>query len=121
MGAYCLPALFLLSLSLPSCAHADPIVSDQVSIAQTDEDALVQQAMQAIISNHLTKVRQECLAIDVDSQSAKTVLLDVREHHGDDCPGDPATEPHIFTIKIDRSSGKMASDAKLPGTFKPLK
>ena len=40
--------------------------------------------------------------------------VELREHHGGKCGGDPGTAPRLFDVIVDRTNGQMASDAADP-------
>lgn len=49
-------------------------------------------------------------------------VVDVVEKHGGSCPGDPQTQPRLFSVSVDKKTHKMESDINDPegGTLSPL-
>ncbi|EBY0373019.1 hypothetical protein DUP93_09835 [Salmonella enterica subsp. enterica serovar Toulon] len=49
-------------------------------------------------------------------------VVNVIEKHGGSCPGDPQTQPRLFSVSVDKKTHKMESDINDPedGTFSPL-
>ncbi|EMO7864347.1 hypothetical protein WDR94_001379 [Citrobacter amalonaticus] len=49
-------------------------------------------------------------------------VVDVVEKHGGSCPGDPQTQPRLFSVSVDKTTHKMESDINDPeeGVFSPL-
>ncbi len=106
--------------ALSTDQHADAVVAPQLSQA-TDDSSKIDQVRKAIVRNHLTSLKSQCLLFDVDSNDPDATFVDVRERHGGQCGGDPSVEPRLFTIRIDRKTGKMSTDARSDtGEFKPL-
>jgi hypothetical protein len=98
-----------------------PVTQD--ASGSQDEAAVVKRVMAAITKNHLTKVDQNCLALSfVEGDPTGAMNIDVREHHGDGCPGDPETEPHLFQVRVDKKTNHILTDANsVSGKFKRLK
>ncbi|EOY5095380.1 hypothetical protein ACP3A9_003728 [Citrobacter amalonaticus] len=49
-------------------------------------------------------------------------VVNVVEKHGGSCPGDPQTQPRLFSVSVDKTTHKMESDINDPeeGVFSPL-
>ncbi|EGT3575888.1 hypothetical protein F6R83_23365 [Citrobacter amalonaticus] len=49
-------------------------------------------------------------------------VINVVEKHGGKCPGDPQTQPRLFSVSVDKTTHKMESDINDPeeGVFSPL-
>lgn len=41
-------------------------------------------------------------------------LVDIVEKHGGDCPGDPETQPRLFSVYVDQKTKQMISDRDDP-------
>lgn len=41
-------------------------------------------------------------------------LVDIVEKHGGDCPGDPETQPRLFSVYVDQKTKQMISDKDDP-------
>jgi hypothetical protein len=98
-------------------------VSSTGTLAQSDENRTVLAVSQAIRRNKLTKLADECISYQFDGSSSNDdFLVDVRENHGNPkCGGDPSTAPRLFTVRVSRRTGEMATDAHSPsGEFHPL-
>lgn len=50
-------------------------------------------------------------------------VVNVVEKHGGNCPGDPQTQPRLFSVSVDKRTHKMQSDINDPedGTLSPLR
>ena len=75
----------------------------------------------AIRSNHLSGIPEECLDFAREESLPPMVSYAVREHHGESCPGDPATSPRLFSVAADTVTWALSTDAGSPtGTMRPL-
>jgi len=89
----------------------------------SEEDKTVLAVSNAIRKNHLTDRQDECLAFQFNPNPKKDFfLVDVREnHHYAKCGGDPNTSPRLFSVMVDKKSGKMSTDqGSTDGAFHPL-
>jgi hypothetical protein len=100
----------------PSASSAD--------VAQApDDDAAVIARVGAVIRKHrLTTLRDACLDYRIDDSDGATAVIDVYEKHDATCGGDPETSPRLFSFKLDRDSGQLATDALdlADGDFQPI-
>lgn len=88
--------------------------------AVKDEGQAVRLAASAVQRHRLTQVPARCLRFDVSPIKPDGYRVDVIEHHDESCGGDPQTGPRLFSIAIDRHTGKMTTDADHAGEFRPL-
>lgn len=97
--------------------------SGQPDDGQSAEDRTLLGVSKVIRSANLTQLSDVCLAYQFDENpSGDAYLVDVRENHRDaSCGGDPQTEPHLFTVKVDKHTQAMWTDQGSPGAFRPIK
>ena len=73
----------------------------------------VKSAKQVTIKYKLTSRPMECLIYKMaDKKYEGKIIVDVREKHGGQCGGDPATSPRAFSIAFDEKNKEVWSDAK---------
>jgi len=73
----------------------------------------VKSAKQVTIKYKLTSRPMKCLIYKTaDKKFEGKIIVDVREKHGGQCGGDPATSPRAFSIAFDEKNKKVWSDAK---------
>ncbi|MCG0458849.1 hypothetical protein L6R44_22550 [Enterobacter cloacae complex sp. ECC445] len=72
----------------------------------SENDEMVLKAYDAIRDYHLTPVKGECLAFDIDSSNDAYVLIPVRENHSKpECGGDTGASAKLFDLRISKSDG----------------
>ncbi len=89
----------------------------------SDEDRTVLAACAAVKKYALTTLAPECVMYQFDGTSDPAAyVVQVQENHDNPkCGGDPATAPRLFTLKVDRKTGLMETDAGgIPGQFHAL-
>lgn len=79
-----------------------------------DEQAAVAQVSATVTSHKLTTLKPECLSYVPYPRDAQAIIVDVHELHNAGCGGDPDVAPRLFTIEVDRASGRMRTDATDP-------
>jgi hypothetical protein len=120
--------LFTLAgfLLLAGCTKPDPPVpanppAETANTKETEEDRAVLEVSKAIRGSHLTALADECLSYRFDDSAKESELVEVRENHQSAvCAGDPNLSPRLFSVKIDRRSRQMSTDAGSPGEFHPM-
>ncbi|WP_449551247.1 hypothetical protein [Lelliottia amnigena] len=85
-------------------------------------DEMVLKAYDAIHVNHLTSVKGECLAFDIDDSNDSYVLIPVRENHSKpQCGGDTGTSAKLFDLRIRKSDGRIyTNQGSDPDDFRAL-
>lgn len=85
-------------------------------------DEMVLKAYDAIHDNHLTSVKGECLAFDVDDSNDGYVLIPVRENHSKpQCGGDAGASAKLFDLRIRKSDGLIyTNQGSDPDDFRAL-
>ena len=94
------------------------------SVAGPDgKDNFIARAKEAAVKYKLTARPMECLIFEVAEEKYEgKILVDVRENHGGNCGGDPATSPRAFSIAFDDKTNEVWSDANsLLGQLEKLK
>lgn len=88
----------------------------------SENDEMVLKAYDAIHDNHLTSVKGECLAFDVDDSNDGYVLIPVRENHSKpQCGGDDGTSAKLFDLRIRKSDGQVyTNQGSDPDDFRAL-
>lgn len=83
---------------------------------------MVLKAYDAIHDNHLTSVKGECLAFDIDNSNDGYVLIPVRENHSKpQCGGDAGTSAKLFDLRIRKSDGQIyTNQGSDPDDFRVL-
>ena len=88
--------------------------SSLVSILESKEEWFAK-AVAAVSRNKLTVLKPGCYGSTVDKENAKYLELTFREIHNDECGGDPMVEPRLFSLHIDKKSGRIWADVPPPG------
>ena len=92
------------------------------------DDRLIDRVI-AAIQHHLTTARTETLTFSCfDSNDGKFREVDVRENHAVVPKADPNTAPRLFTVRADKKTGGLSTDAthidgktfSYDGDFRPL-
>jgi hypothetical protein len=104
---HCLASLLLLASTSAFCRQVN-----------TEADA-IKLATNAIHKFHLTTLKDECGAIDVNEKPAYFELI-VRERHTQDCGGSRETGPRLFTVRVRKRDGRLTSDVYDGTSYKPL-
>ena len=124
------PVALLSLLLLSGCDEHSPL-REQIpatkqqpatpQLPRGEQDAIVM-ASAAVKRHRLTALPDRCLSYLLESERSGYVV-DVHENHtGTSCGGDPNTAPRLFTIRINKKTGVMSTDAgSLDGTFRTLK
>ncbi|MBV8044014.1 hypothetical protein [Pluralibacter sp.] len=88
----------------------------------SENDEMVLKAYDAIRDYHLTSVKGECLAFDIDSSNDAYVLIPVRENHSKpECGGDTGTSAKLFDLRISKSDGLIyTNQGSDPDDFRVL-
>lgn len=106
----------------PQDLNAPSLSGAGTRVSQEAEDRTLLAVSRRIRRAHLTSRPDSCLAFRFDSTTSKRdYLVDVRENHlHPECEGDPQTQPHLFTVKVNRRTGRMYVDSRAAGVFYPL-
>ena len=116
--------LFLLAVALlgvGGSVHGKP---------KSPDDRLIERVITAIQHHHLTTVRIEALMFScADSNDGKFREVDVRENHEVLPKTDPHTAPRLFTVRADKRTGVLSTDAtridgkifSYDGDYRPLR
>ena len=91
--------------------HFPPLPAAARGIKAADQ--AVSQVIQSIERHKLTILKTECLMFMAEKTNTG-YTVDVLEKHNAQCGGDLGTAPRLFSYEIDRSSGKMKTDAAAP-------
>lgn len=83
------------------------------------EDVAIKRATDAIHKFHLTTLKDECGAVDVNEKPAYFEIV-VRERHTRNCGGSPETGPRLFTVRVRKRDGQLTSDVYDGTSYKPL-
>lgn len=106
-----LPALALLgAMSCAAAAAAGPVKS---------QEEAVRLVIAAVHRFKLTTLRDGCWLMDVTEKPAY-FDLDIREVHTPGCGGEPAVEPRLFTVRVNKRHGSMTSDVYDGVYYRPL-
>lgn len=95
------------------------------------DDQLIDHVKQAVITHHLVD-HPDCIDYEITRKVQKGIdEVTLRSHGGDlpggiKCEGDPNVSPRLFDVLVDRSDGKIATNADdpsepFPDGFKMLK
>ncbi len=105
-------SVFLITL-LGFANLASASVDANVTDIPTTGDAAILKTSQAIRESHLGNRPDDCYSYKIASQTKKYYEVEVNEfHHHRECPGDPESFPHLFSVRISRVNGKVSTDAK---------
>lgn len=83
------------------------------------EDEALKLATYAIHRFHLTTLKDECGAADVNEKPAYFEIV-VRERHTQDCGGSLETGPRLFTVRVRKRDGQLTSDVYDGTSYKLL-
>src|SRR5262249_23317166 len=82
---------------------------------QAQEDKIILDVANTIRRRQLTKLADDCLSYNLDSSEKEDYVVSVHENHRDPkCGGDPQTSPRLFSIRVNRKTGAMSTDAGSP-------
>ncbi len=128
--------LTVAMLAIAGCSHDDQAASSgtpasAASVAEAEgppkpvvatEDDAVKLVSAAIARNKLSTLAPECLSYIHYPSDQQGYVVDVHELHDAHCGGDPNVSPRLFTVEVDRMSGRMETDAADPaaGLFHPI-
>ena len=105
-------SVFLITL-LGFATLASASVDSNVADVPTTGDAAILKTSQAIRESHLVNHPGDCYSYKIVSQTKKYYEVEVNEFHNHrECPGDPDSFPHLFSVRISRLNGKISTDAK---------
>ena len=79
-----------------------------------NDAAAVAQVAATVASHQLSTLKPDCLSYVPYPRDAQAIIVDVHELHNAGCGGDPDVAPRLFTIEVDRASGRMRTDATDP-------
>ncbi len=65
---------------------------------------------QTIEKFKLSSRKRECTTVSIWGNDTQTLTVEVRENHTPECGGDPETSPRLFTLEINKNTGKAYSD-----------
>ena len=109
----------------PGPVPTGPTVGSQAVTVPVDpsvEDATLLAVSKALRSSKLLTLPDACYAYRFDPAPGQNVyVVDVLENHSHaECGGDPQTQPHLLTVRIDKKTRAMSQDLHSPGDFRPL-
>ncbi|HEV7775572.1 MAG TPA: hypothetical protein VGO76_01835 [Luteibacter sp.] len=128
--------LTVAMLAIAGCSHDDHATppaapASAASIAEAEgppkpvvatEDDAVKRVSAAIARDKLSTLAPECLSFIHYASDQQGYVVDVHELHDAHCGGDPNVAPRLFTVEVDRMSGRLETDAADPaaGLFHPI-
>ncbi len=123
--AACTAAILMVACGRTPAPKAGPDAGPpaRVDAPASAEDRTVLAASEAVRKYALTTLAPECVSYQFDGISDPAAyVVQVREDHDNPkCGGDPAVAPRLFTLKVDRKTGAMETDAGgIPGEFHAL-
>lgn len=87
--------------------------SNSVEQPPTEDSSLLQ--VEEVIKAHKLVPNAACVNYLLTKNAEPGVdLVDIVEKHGGDCPGDPETQPRLFSVYVDQKSKQMISDKDDP-------
>ena len=90
------------------------IAATTPAVAAYTEDQLLDRVHSAVVSHHLY-AHPSCIDYTITRKVRPGIdEVQLREHHGGKCIGDPDTEPRIFDVIVDRKTGELATNAAHP-------
>ena len=109
----------------PASAPSPPAPSTPRSDAPVDasvEDNTLLAVSKALRNARLLNRPDACYAYRFDSAPGRgAYVVDVMENHRHaECGGDPGTQPHLFTVHVDKTTRVISQDVHTPGDFQPL-
>ena len=94
-----------LSVSVGLIAATTP------ALAAYTDDQLVDRVHRAVVSHRLYAY-PSCIDYTITRKVRPGIdEVELREHHGGKCIGDPDTDPRIFDVIVDRKTGELATNA----------
>ena len=113
----CRPQTRIVAVLLAASSWLAPTVGNA---AGAEENRWLDRAQAIILRHHLLKpadLRCATLVYGVES-TPKLAGISVLERHGHGCPGDPDTSPRMFTLDIDKTTGRATWDRD--GDMRPI-
>jgi hypothetical protein len=109
-------------VSVTAPATTAPVNATARTLLVANEDAAIKLISEVIQKHHLTSLRSDCLSFMPEEEGATTYSVEVHENHTPPCEGDPDTSPRLFSFKVDRTNGKLSTDATDPadGEYQPI-
>lgn len=96
-------------------AGCSPISTAEKQRSAPEPDALIARAEKAVREYNLSEVKPACMKfIAATEPFQRFPTVDVHEVHNQECGGDAATSPRIFSVAFDDNTGAVWSDAKSP-------
>ena len=90
------------------------IAATTPAFAVYTDDQLIDRVHRAVVSHHLYAY-PSCIDYTITRKVRPGVdEVELREHHGGKCIGDPDTGPRIFDVIVDRKTGELATNAAHP-------
>ena len=83
------------------------------------ENEAIKLATDAIHKFHLTTLKDECGAVDVNEKPAYFDIV-VRERHTQRCEGSVEAGPRLFTVRVRKRDGRLTSDVYDGTNYRPL-
>ena len=106
-----LAALVFVAISfLPGCTPApDPDATTKalVNIVKTDK-------------KYTDWAKIECLQFIVNEQNDKHTDIEMREKHGNGCPGDPDISPVVDRFRIEKATGTILRYQVIEDEYEPV-
>ena len=92
------------------CSPVSPVDEQR---SASERDALIARAENAVREYKLSEAKLTCMKFVVATEPFQRFpTVDVHEVHNQECGGDPATSPRIFSVAFDDKTGAVWSDAK---------
>ena len=96
-------------------AGCSPVSAVDEQHSASEQDALIARAERAVREYQLSEVKLACMKFVVATEPFQRFpTVDVHEVHNQECGGDPATSPRIFSVAFDDKTGAVWSDARSP-------
>ena len=117
--------LALLSCTRPQAvvpAPKSPTATNPEALPAATEDETLLAVSKGLRSHRLLARPDQCYAYRFDPAPGQpAAVVDVQENHGHvECGGDPQTQPHLFTVRMDKTTHALSADVRSPGIFEPL-
>ncbi|WP_171833462.1 hypothetical protein [Lichenicola cladoniae] len=82
---------------------------------------LVEHLRRVVVDEGLTHDRKDCLLFIINGNDPPDASrLQVMEKHSGSCPGAKGELPKLFTVRVNRLTHTVQTDAGTTGTFHPL-
>ncbi|WP_233598531.1 hypothetical protein [Erwinia sp. 198] len=90
-----------------------PVISFHTVATSTAESAVIQ-VENTVEKNKLVPDAACVNYLITEDAEPGLDLVDVVEKHGGNCPGDPETQPRLFSVYVDQKTKQMISDKDDP-------